>query len=242
MTRTRAVICHKHDDHVPAGLNGITLTSGSMSTCQGRSPLPASLTALRLESERPIDLGELVSGRKRLSAAAAPMLTVSSAEVYWSLRECTTGEMNSCSASSSAGFEPSTVRLASELPAGFSALEMQNVRHLHIDCGTALQVASPADAARALCLLLSNAPASYRRLSLCFHDCTDVHLDLLAPVANTEHDESASHDGYTLDSFDDVQELVELLQDCVATHGLSVSVDKGPGVGGPTVLSLHRAE
>ncbi len=208
-------------------------------TCQGRSPLPASLTALRLESGRPIHLGELASGNKRLIAAAAPVLTVTSPELFCSLGECTTDE-NSCSASSSAGFAPGVVKLASKLPAGFSALEMRNMYHLHIDCGAAVDVASPVAAARALCLLFSNAPASYRRLSLCCHDSIDVYLTWSTSMMGPGHDESVLPHGDMLVSFDDVQRLAELLQDCVATHGLSVYIDEGPGVTGSTVLTLHR--
>ncbi len=212
-------------------------------TCQRRSPLPASLTALRFESGDPIGLGELVSGKKQLSAAGtAPVLTVTSPELYCSLGECMTVEIRAGAARRSAGFAPSAVKLASKLPAGFSALELRSMYHLHIDCGAAVDAAlpAPAAAARALCLLLSNAPASYRRLSLCCHESMDIYLDLSAPMADTEHDESASRDGYMPVSFDDVQRLVELLQDCVATHGLRISVDEGPGVIGSTVLTLHR--
>ena len=185
-----------------------------------------------------MDLGELVFGRKRLSAAAAPVLTIALSRIECSLGDCTTGEVErrGCTV------PPIATRLASRLPAGFTALELQHLFRISIDCGAALHEASPAAAACALCLLLSNAPSSYRRLSLCCQDSLYVDLTLSSPTSSEYHSDVIPSTE-TLVPFDDVQELVVLLRDCAATHGLSVCVDErtDPGVDDSTVVTLHRA-
>ena len=203
--------------------------------------MPASLTALQLWCAAPIDLGELAQGGKRLSAAAAPVLSVRSARICCRLEWTTGGPEHRVA--SDAATAVSAGRLVSRLAPGFVALDMF-AYSMTISCSSTVQEPTPAAAARELCLFFAHAPPSYRRFSLCWVDENMVDVDddsvdeyweddrrlrvhLFWPRGSAEPGSTASA-GEGEVAFDGVEELAENMHSCAVAHGMTVAVIETP--------------
>ena len=186
--------------------------------------LPASLAALRLESEFPIDLGELVRGEERLSAAAEPVLGVRSAVICCSLVWLTGGMEPRVACDTATALHAE--RLVSKLPAGFAALEM-HAQCITVNCSAAVQVPTPEAAAWELCLFFAHAPLSYRRFSLCWEDAVPLRVHLSWPLGFAEPGSTALARQGRL-AFDSMDALAKQLQDCAVTLNMTVAVCDAP--------------
>ena len=175
--------------------------------------LPASLVTLRLDSRHAIDLRDLARGEARL-AASAPVLIARAPVICCSMLEFRPG----WSAPKLAGPPLPGNPLVSELPAGFSALEL-HVQRITIRCSTAVAEVGPAEAAWQLCLLFSWAPASYRRISMFLDKCEEESLPFWLSYRHINQGEA---------EFPSVEALAECMQARAADLNLSVIVSELP--------------
>ena len=153
---------------------------------------------MHIESGYPVDVAELARWTSGLMAAGQPVLTVRSAAICFSLQQ------------------PHGGLRAEHLPAGFSALEMHTG-----DLTIQRREGSPrpedpleecaAGAARELCLVLADAPSSYRRFSLRCHAVITLFIHIL------EHDDRPAARQGRLARVQ-AEELAEHLQDCAGAH------------------------
>ncbi len=199
-----------------------TIMSESVSlTLHDGSPLPPSLATLRLESGYPIDLEELAEGEFQLSAAAAPTLTVCSADI-----RCSLGWM--CGVE-----EPQAVddtgpalhghRIVSRLPAGFGALEMHTQCITSEGSGEVQQDVTPTAAALMLFMGFAAAPASYRHFRLHWPEQPPLYVHLSGPLDPAEPSCTALA-GQGRVAFDTIDVLAEHLQEWAAMLSMSVAV------------------
>jgi len=184
--------------------NTIKLTG---SPAQGGPPLPMSLTALRLESTCPIDLGELARGAERLSAALAPVLSVRLPEIRFSVQSM---------------FKEPKLGFGSQLPAGFVALE------LHAPCISTKsrglpEFANDAAAAWQLCKFIARAPVSYKRFSLSCTGEAPMHIHVEGGIRALDPVSGRPWRRRRL-SFRSLKTLAELMQHCVRVCNLRVEV------------------
>ena len=180
---------------------------------------------MRLVSRFCIDLGQLARGDVRLSAAVKPVLSVRSAYVMFSLMRLTGGSDPSVPIAVARAQSPE--RLVSKLPDGFSALEL-HAQCLRLICPAAVPVSSPETAAHMLCLFLANAPASYRRFSLCCTHYLPLRIQLSWPMGIPKPDGTTGwhHDAEL--ELDGMQALAGLLQGCVVMHNMSAAFVSEP--------------
>ena len=184
--------------------------------------LPVSLAALQLEcGGYATDLTELSSGGRWLDAAAKPVLTVKSDAVCFSLVRLASG------------------LYAERLPAGFSALEMHTAS-ITIQCSVApsrLRMPTMEEVAREVVQLFADAPASYRRFSLRWHDIFPVIIHLADPGSRLRDRQGP---------FASVgnKALAQHMRGWAVVHNMSIVVVEEPPapyvLGGTTTIVLHR--
>ena len=114
-----------------------------------------------------------------------------------------------------------TRRLASTLPAVFTALEL-DAQCVTINCSVAYQSADPAAAAWELGQFFAHAPPSYRRFSLRWDpNSLPLRVHLSWPLGAEEQNSTAlARQGRV--TFDGAKELAERLRGCAEMHGMAV--------------------
>ncbi len=190
--------------------------------------LPPSLTALRLESGRLIDLGDLAQGEKRLSMATGPTLAVRAGVVLCRLERMVGG------AEPHAAHDTATAlhaeQFLSRLPARFAALEMHSQR-IAIHCDAAVQEPTPEAAALQLCLFFAHAPASYRHFSLRWPNDLPLYVPLYVNLSwplDIAGAGSTALVGCGRVAFDRMDLLAKHFKSCAATLNMSVVMTKQP--------------
>jgi len=173
---------------------------------QGEPALPASLTAIRLETGDTINLGMLTCGDSRLSAGLGLVVTAGSVE-------CEQEWM--CNRLSRAAEH------ASKLPAGFAALELR-ASHISLTFSLHGLRATSATAAYLLCMFFAFAPTSYQRFSMCWPDSVPLRI-LLADMIDDWTCEDSDCEFKALDS-DEVEALTEHMRRSAGRLSMSVAV------------------
>ena len=196
-------------------------------------PLPASLTALCLESAHPIDIGELAGGMTMPAAGCGPTLSTRSALVRCSPQRLPRQPRNRLPGNIAVAGHAApmagrpTDGLVGKLPAGFGALEL-HTQCVTINCSAVLPETDPEDAVRELCLFFSRAPASYRRFSVFWSTDSsplEVRLSSLLEVAHPGAAALMRQVQVTLAS---VEALAESMQSYAADNCMSVAVRAEP--------------
>ena len=177
---------------------------------QGGPSLPASLTAIRLESDDNIELEKLRCSDSRLSAAAGLALVVTAGSI-----DCKQEWM--CNRLDRAAEH------ASKLPAGFTALELR-ASHISLTFSIHGLRATPAVAAYLLSMFFAFAPASYRRFRMCWPDSLPLRI-LVADMIDDWTCEGSDSEFKALDS-DEVEALTEHMRRSAGRLGMSVNVMK----------------
>jgi len=180
---------------------------------------------LRLQSGYPLDLGELARGQERLAVAAHPSLLVRAPVVCCSLEWV--ADERASQQRDNGSTTTTTRRLASTLPAGFTALEL-DAQCVTINCSVAYQSADPAAAAWELGQFFAHAPPSYRRFSLRWNaDSLPLRVHLSWPLGAEEQNSTAlARQGRV--TFDRAKELAERLRGCAEMHAMAVMYTGSP--------------